>query len=100
VVIGCAACWSIVIAFFFIIVGFFIWSDRHGTSNLILFSSILLCIFVPLFMIAAYLGSSNKMEIEGRLIRKALDRIIEKKNTKRVQGEANINNTLITLNEQ
>ncbi len=61
--IGCAACWTFVIAFFFLSVGLFIWSDRNGTSRLILFSSILLCIFVPLFMIAAYIGSSNKMEI-------------------------------------
>jgi hypothetical protein len=44
--------------------------------------SIVLCFFVPAFMVAAYLGSNNKMEIEERLIREALNKIIEKKERK------------------
>jgi hypothetical protein len=91
------ACWAIVISFFFISVGFFIWSDRVGTSSLVLFCSILLCVFVPAFMVGAYLGSNNKMEIQEKLIREALSKIEEKGKAK-MENKV-LNNTLMTLTE-
>lgn len=49
------------VLFFWIAVGFFFWSDRVSTSSLILFCSVLLCVFIPLFIVFAYLGSNNKL---------------------------------------
>lgn len=75
-------CVIIVIFFFFLAVAMFFWSHRVSTSNLVLVWSIVLIVFVPLFMVAAYYGSNNKMEIEERLIKEALQKIIEKKERK------------------
>jgi uncharacterized membrane protein len=82
-------CFLIVVFFFFLTVGLFFWSNNVSTSNLVLVWSIILCIFIPTFMVAAYYGSNNKMEIEERLIKEALNRIMEKKEktSKRYEGK-------------
>lgn len=69
VCLGLSACCSIVIFFFWLTVGLFFWSNNVSTSNLILVCSIILCVFIPTFILFAYLGSNNKMEIEERLIK-------------------------------
>lgn len=72
----------IVIFFFFLSVGFFFWSQLASTSSLVLFCSILGVIFIPAFMIAAYCGSNNKLEIQEKLIKDALEKILSQKKRK------------------
>lgn len=59
------------------------WSLHVSTSSLILFSSILICVFIVFFIIFAFVGSKNKLEIEEKLIKDALNKITEKANTKK-----------------
>lgn len=49
--------------------------------------SIVLCVFVPAFMVAAYYGSNNKMEVEEKLIKDALRSIMEKKEKTKLRYE-------------
>lgn len=72
----------IVIFFFFLSVGFFFWSQLASTSSLVLFCSILGVIFIPAFMVAAYCGSNNKLEIQEKLIKDALEKILSEKKGK------------------
>lgn len=66
----------VVIFFFFLSVGFFFWSQLASTSSLVLFCSILGAIFIPAFMVAAYCGSNNKLEIQEKLIKDALEKMM------------------------
>lgn len=50
------------------------WTSRVSTSNFVLVWSIVLCVFIPLFMVLAYIGSRNKVEIEQKLIKDALEK--------------------------
>ena len=45
--------------------------------------SIILCIFVVFFTIAALYGSFNKLKIEEDIIKKALEKIAKEKDNKR-----------------
>jgi uncharacterized membrane-anchored protein YitT (DUF2179 family) len=87
--VSCAisVCFLIVVVFFFLTVAFFEWSNNHSTEEMILVWSIVLCVFIPAFMLAAYIGSNNKMEIEERLIKQALRKIMDQKKGKKGEQE-------------
>ncbi len=57
----------------------FEWSERISTENLVLVWSIILCIFIVFFIIAALYGSFNKLKIEEDIIKKALKKIAKEK---------------------
>jgi hypothetical protein len=60
-------------------VALFEWSERISTENLVLVWSIILCIFIVFFIIAALYGSFNKLKIEEDIIKKALKKIAKEK---------------------
>jgi hypothetical protein len=49
----------------------------------VLFWSIILCIFIVFFIIAALYGSFNKLKIEEEIIKKSLEKIAKEKENKR-----------------
>jgi hypothetical protein len=56
----------------FFSVAMFYWISRVSTYNYVLVWSIVLIVFIPIFMFTAFICSRGKLEIEEELIKKAL----------------------------